>query len=91
MIALVIPVVFYLYFVWRLIAHIRRRMPVQAEVSWLTFLTVCAVLSLLFVLVPFSRPAAAAVSAAALALVVAVNLYIFRRYDRWLQKQRETE
>ena len=91
MIAAAIAVLFYLYFLWRVVRNVQRRLPIQTEVSWLTFLTACGVLSPLFRFVPLSQTVAAAVLVAALVIVVAVNLYIFRRYDKWLQKQNKTE
>ena len=89
--AVAMALLFYFYFVWRVVRSVRRRMPIQTEVSWLTFLTACGVLSPLFGFVSLSRTVAAAVLVAALVIVVAVNLYIFRRYEKWLQKQNKTE
>ena len=80
----------YLYFGWRLVRGIRRRWDVRADISWLTFLTACAVLWLIFALFPsISRQAAAVCLLLALLAVIGLNLYLFRRYDRWRREQEE--
>ena len=78
----------YLYFVWRLVRGIRRRGEIRSEISWLTFLTIYFALSQVFLLVPsISRLAAAILSLLALPVVIGLNLYLFRRYDRWIEAQ----
>lgn len=78
----------YLYFVWRLVRGIRRRGEIRSEISWLTFLTIYFALSQVFLLVPsVSRLAAAILSLLALPVVIGLNLYFFRRYDRWIEAQ----
>ena len=78
----------YLYFVWRLVRGIRRRGEIRSEISWLTFLTIYFALSQVFLLVPsVSRLAAAILSLLALPVVIGLNLYLFRRYDRWIEAQ----
>lgn len=78
----------YLYFVWRLVRGIRRRGEIRSEISWLTFLTIYFALGLVFLLVPsVSRLAAAILSLLALPVVIGLNLYFFRRYDRWIEAQ----
>lgn len=80
----------YLYFGWRLVRGIRRRWDVRADISWLTFLTACVVLWLIFALFPsISRQAAAVCLLLALLAVIGLNLYLFRRYDRWRREQEE--
>ena len=80
----------YLYFVWRLVRGIRRQGEIRSEISWLTFLTTYFALSQVFLLVPsISRLAAAILSLLALPVVIGLNLYFFRCYDRWIEVQGE--
>ncbi|MCI8878378.1 MAG: hypothetical protein HFF78_05345 [Oscillospiraceae bacterium] len=76
------------YFAWRLLVNLRRREDIRRQVSALTFLAAFALLWVIFLLFPgISQPAAAMLLAVFFAAAVVVNLYLFRRYDRWLEEQ----
>lgn len=81
----------YLYFGWRLVRGVRRRWEVRSEITWLTFLTTFLVIRFVFYcLVPsISLQGAAVVLVLALLGLIGLNLYFFRRYDRWLRDQEE--
>ena len=78
----------YLYFIWRLARGIRRRGEIRSEISWLTFLTACVMLWLITILFPPASQQAAAVRLLLIFLgMIGLNLYLFRRYDRWIEAQ----
>ena len=76
------------YFAWRLLVNLRRREDIRRQVSALTFLAAFA----LFWVIGLIFPGIGGGLAAALLLLffgaaAAANLYLFRRYDRWLEDQ----
>ena len=80
------------FFAWWLLFRLRRRADIRRQVSWLTFLAAFA----LFWVIDLLFPGVGGGLAAALLVLlfggaIAVNLYIFRRYDRWVEEQEKQE